>query len=339
MPRKKAEVEAKRRDEIVEAASATTVPSIVESIGKLKLEMSDVLNELSEKLIGQAERFREMEKAIAAESERLSRLHDIDIAADTLAELIQRHTEAETEFNQRTEQKRTEVEEALTRARAEFEEWVTASREELEAEMATEREAWEREQALHDQEVKERSERTKREREREAEEYAYQLKLKRQRVDDEHAARLAAQEKELAATREAQEREFAEREATLAEQEEELSDLRAQVEAFPKQLDKAVAEARLAAKKEAEREAKIVSDLREKEILVESEVARLTIESLSAKVKEQAARIDELNHILAAASAKVQEIAVKAIEGAEGRKALAAVNEIALEQAKRPRDS
>ncbi|MBN1423623.1 hypothetical protein JXA88_03615 [Candidatus Fermentibacteria bacterium] len=338
-PRKKAEAEVKRREEIVASARATTVSGIVDSIGRLKLDVSTVLNDLSQKLMAQTERLEEIENAIAAETSRLSRLHDIDIAADTLEDLLRRHNEAETDFTLRIDQRRAEVEEALTTAKAEFEEWVAATREQLEEEMATTREAWERERQLHEQDMKERNERLKREREREAEEYAYGLKLNRQRADNEHAARLAAQEKELAAAREAHQREYADREASLERREAELADLRAQVESFPKQLDKAVTEARAFVKKEAEKEAKTAWDLREREILGEREVARLRIESLEAKVKEQAARVTELNRALDAASTKVQEIAVKAIEGAEGRKALSAVNEIALEQAKRPRDS
>ncbi|MCU0610303.1 MAG: hypothetical protein MUE60_00765, partial [Candidatus Eisenbacteria bacterium] len=160
-PRNKAEAEARRREDIVQSARTTTVTAIVESIGKLKLDVSNVLNGLSEKLIGQAERFKELEDAISTESARLSRLHDIEIAADTLAVLLQRHAEAETEFAQRIELKRKEVEEALGRSKAEFEEWVAATREQVEAETSSTREAWEREQALHEQEVRERNERLK----------------------------------------------------------------------------------------------------------------------------------------------------------------------------------
>jgi phage terminase large subunit-like protein len=52
-----------------------------------------------------------------------------------------------------------------------------------------------------------------------------------------------------------------------------------------------------------------------------------------------AASLQALSQQLAEATGKVQDIAVKAIEGAAGRRALDAANEIALEQAKQNRPS
>ncbi len=338
-PKVKVEAERKRREKVVESAKTASVEGIIESIGAQKLDVTDLLNSLSGKLTAQVQRLAEIEEAITIESERLSGLHDIEIAADTLSMLLERHKEAEVDFDKRIEEKRQEVQENLASARAEYESWTAATKEEFEAGIEEKQAEWKREQASHDEQVKERNDKAKKEREREQEEYAYLLKLNRKRDEDIYKAKKEWLEKDLAATREAQEQELAQREKAVGAREEELSSLREQVESFPKQLDKAIAEARLAARKEAEKEAKVTRDLREKEISGEKQVADLRIETLTNKVEELEARIKELNRQVEGATTKVQQISIKAIEGAEGRKALSALNEIALEQAKRPRES
>jgi len=55
---------------------------------------------------------------------------------------------------------------------------------------------------------------------------------------------------------------------------------------------------------------------------------------LEETVAHQTAQIATLENYLAEAKQQVQDIAVKAIEGASGAKALAHINQIAMEQAK-----
>ena len=57
---------------------------------------------------------------------------------------------------------------------------------------------------------------------------------------------------------------------------------------------------------------------------------------METTVKQQEEKLQRLNQDLTAANEKVQNIAVKAIEGASGARTLFAVSEIALEQAKKP---
>ena len=77
--------------------------------------------------------------------------------------------------------------------------------------------------------------------------------------------------------------------------------------------------------------------MKEKEYAGERDLARLQIKTLEDKIKEQTAHIDDHARQLKEAATNVQAIAMQAIEGASGRNALAAVNKIALEQAKSPR--
>jgi colicin import membrane protein len=60
----------------------------------------------------------------------------------------------------------------------------------------------------------------------------------------------------------------------------------------------------------------------------------LQIKSLQEEISRQAAQIAALEKRAEEAKQQVQEIAVRAIEGASGSKALAHINQIAIEQAK-----
>jgi len=108
------------------------------------------------------------------------------------------------------------------------------------------------------------------------------------------------------------------------------------VEFFPAELSKAVKEAENAAYKKASEEAKIQAQLIAKENEAETRVAELKIKILETTAKEQEKRLQHLMEELTGANEKVQNIAVKAIEGASGARTLSAVGEIALEQAKKP---
>lgn len=63
-------------------------------------------------------------------------------------------------------------------------------------------------------------------------------------------------------------------------------------------------------------------------------IAELEIKTLESTIAKQATQIESLSKQLNNATSQVQNIAVRAIEGASGVKALSAVNEMALEQAK-----
>ena len=78
--------------------------------------------------------------------------------------------------------------------------------------------------------------------------------------------------------------------------------------------------------------------LLKKDAETEKRVAELRIKTLDEMVERQSAQIEALEKQLADAKQQVQDIAVKAIEGASGARALSHINQIAMEQAKnRPR--
>jgi ribonuclease HI len=71
-----------------------------------------------------------------------------------------------------------------------------------------------------------------------------------------------------------------------------------------------------------------------KESEAEKRLAELQIKTLEDTLSRQSAQMAALQKQLDEAKQQVQEIAVKAIEGASGARALSHINQIAMEQAK-----
>lgn len=300
-PDKEVEVQKAAEEAVVTKASTYTVEGIVKGLADLKLDLSKTLTDLSDKLIAEENKLEELQQAIAIETKHLEEIYDIEVAAEALATLIRTHEE---------------------------------KRETFEEEMATAREQWQKEQEEHELAIKERDANLKKEREREAEEHAYTLALSRKKDKDAYEEEKAALEKSLKEERETQEKDLAEREAALAAQEAEIAELEVRAEAFPTELAEAVEKAKEEAIALTGKQAKQEADLLAKENEGKERVAELRIKTLEDTVADQAAQIEALTKQLNSATTQVQNIAVKAIEGASGVKALAAVNEIALEQAK-----
>jgi len=71
-----------------------------------------------------------------------------------------------------------------------------------------------------------------------------------------------------------------------------------------------------------------------KDAEAEKRFGELRVKTLEENVAHQQAQIAALEKQLADAKQQVQDIAVKAIEGASGARALSHINQIAMEQAK-----
>ena len=120
----------------------------------------------------------------------------------------------------------------------------------------------------------------------------------------------------------------------MKEREEELTRLRKESEAFPKRLE---AEANAAAERtRRESDARLQQEtlVMKKDAEAEKRFGELRVKTLEETVAHQQAQIAALEKQLADAKQQVQDIAVKAIEGASGAKALSHINQIAMEQAK-----
>ncbi|MEE8410322.1 MAG: hypothetical protein V3T05_11995 [Myxococcota bacterium] len=311
-PPSKVRAEAKRRQQVVEGAQEWTVERVISSTGDLKLGVNTALDNIALQLTSQSERLAQIDLAIEVQTSRLAELHDIDVAADSLAVLLAQHEQSEQEHAERLQARQDEARETFDTAKADVLAQINSAKEAFAAETERTRLGWEEEQRLHD-----------RDQTRTREEHEYEAKLQRLREARAFEEEKAGREKELS-----------EREQRVATQEHDLARLNAELDAVPGRIEKAVAEAKKAARAEATREAEITAQLLEREGATRDQVATLKIANFEAKVAEQATRIAELTRQAELASNKVETIATKAIEGAASRTSYISAGELAAKQAR-----
>mgnify|MGYP006280303337 CR=1 FL=1 len=294
-------VQEKKEAQVLATAKEITADGVMQRINQLKHEMARTLSDLGEKLASEVDKCNQVQQAIEIKERELAEIFEIDRAAGTLAALI----EAQHQERERFEQEMADEKERLTE------------------EIQSVREQWKNEKAEHDIQVKEQDAIDAKRRQREKEEYRYaferEQQLARDRFEDEQAKLLAEKvqiQNEMKALREQTEKDLGERERQIAEREKEFESLQAQVQEFPKRLEAAVATAVKDAAERAQREAKYQQDLLQKDFEGQKNVLTARIQSLEKTVKEQADQLVKLSQQQEAAYQKVQDVAVKAIEGA-----------------------
>jgi colicin import membrane protein len=298
----KLEDASRRHDaEVRESVDGVTVESTVQRISSLGLDVSKALSSLSVKLIEEVQLLASVREAVALERKELDRLHNIDVGATALDQLVQDYAR---------------------------------QKQELEAEIAGRRAAWEEEAARGDRERKEQEEALKRQRQRESEDFEYKKTQERKKAQDKYDEEIRVQDKKNQEKQEALEKSWQVREATLKEREEELARLRKESEGFPKRLEAEAKAAGELARREVE--ARLQQEIMgmKKDAEAEKRFGELRVKTLEETVSHLQAQIAALEKQLSDAKQQVQDIAVKAIEGASGARALSHINQIAMEQAK-----
>jgi len=297
------ELEKEQEHEALDAGLEMTVDSILEGASRLRSLMGSTLNELGDKMTEQAERLETLNRAVKLQESRLKDLHEIEYAADTMGKLAaaysQKTEELERAFNTRKAGLEQEMEEAHAR-------WKT-----------------------EEEEIAKR-------REKEQAEYEYARDRTRRLDEDAYEEKRVAMEKELHSLREEAEKEIAEREAAIQLKEEEFQRMAAEIEGFSERLEAAVSRAREEATAELRKEMEHRASLTG----VEREWERKSMEQTIAHLQEVngslEGKIQGLTAELVEARKQVNVIAEKAIEGASIAKAFESVNQIALEQARKP---
>ena len=295
------ELSRRRETEIRQAVAEVTVDDVVQRISGLGLEITKSLTQLSEKLVAEVEKLQNVREAVSLETKELERLHKIDIAATALDQLIQDYGK---------------------------------QKEELEAEISSRREAWAEEERERERQKKELEENLKKQRQREAEEYEYKKSLERKKAQDKYEEEMRLLEKNNKEKQEAFEKGWQQREAAIKEKEEEWSRLKKEVEEFPARLKKEIDAAMAAGVKVVEQRSEQQIMLLKKDSEAEKRFAELQIKSLQDTIARQSVEIETLHKQVEEAKLQVQDIAVKAIEGASGAKALTDVKQVLMEQAK-----
>ena len=104
--------------------------------------------------------------------------------------------------------------------------------------------------------------------------------------------------------------------------------------AFPQRLQRDAEAAAEQARRDAQARFEQQILVAQKDAETERRLAALRVKAREDTVAHQAAQLAALEKQLAEAKQQVQDIAVKAIEGASGARALSHINQIAMEQAK-----
>jgi hypothetical protein len=301
-PVAKADQTARLREEEVRAAvEGVTVEGIVQRISGLGLEVARALSDVSAKLTDETQLLASVREAVALERKELERLHKIDLAATALDQMVQDYAR---------------------------------EKQRLETEIAAQRDAWEQESERVERERKEQEEALRKQRQREIEDYEYKKTLERKKAQDKYDEDIRLLEKKNAEKQQTLEKSWKQREAALKEQEEELSRLRKESAELPERLQKEAAAAAAQARSETEARLEQQTLVLRKDAEAEKRLGELRVTTLEELVARQQAQLAALEKQLADAKQQVQDIAVKAIEGASGARALSHINQIAMEQAK-----
>jgi len=290
-----------RENEVRQAAEGATVESVVQRVSALGLEVSRALSDLSAKLVEEVQLLAAVRETVTLERKELERLHKIDVAATALDQMVQ-------DYDRQKQQ--------------------------LETEIAAQRATWEEESERTERERKEQEESLKKQRQRDIDDYEYKKALERKKAQDKYEEELRVTEKKNQEKQETLEKGWQQREAGLKEREEELARLRKDAEGLPARLQKEAQAAADQARKDTEAKFEQQVLVLKKDAETEKRLASMQVKSLEESVARQQAQIAALEKQLADAKQQVQDIAVKAIEGASGAKALSHINQIAMEQAK-----
>ena len=287
----RAEVQRAQRDrEVLDRAAGYTVDHIVRQSADVQLEVGAVLAQLEERLSGEATKLGELVTATEVAGRELAELRRIRVAADALAALQQ------------------EGRERVARLQTEHQARLDA----LNREQSAARRAWEREDAEFAAEERRQQEETARERQQEEADHSYRRERERQHDADAQHAADRAQERDLAERRLTLERDWREREAALQAGAEQFEQDRVKVEAFPAELEEAVKKAREEGIRQANADAKVRSDLLERDWEASKQSYDLHLDSLQAAVAAAEAQVAELQAQQQRVSEQTQNLATRA---------------------------
>ena len=309
--------EEKRTKEVIQAVDTLTAEGTTAKINELKIEIGKMLSQVSDKLEEESANYLKLKESIELKKKELKEIYDIEASAHALAALIEAQRQKRQEFETEMETKRNCLEEEIKQKRSE----------------------WEKEKNAHEEAVKERDAEEKKAWERQKEEFDYNFNRERQLKQNAFNDEKEKMAKELSEGKEAFEKKVVETEKSLNEREEKvkerekfIDDLQKQVDEFPGRLDAAVNKAVADVTERLTEEARKNEALLMKEYEGDKNVLKTKIEALEGTVTEQAKQIADLSARLEKSYGKVQDIAVKAIEGSSASQKLSAIEQHLMER-------
>ncbi|MDJ0635674.1 MAG: hypothetical protein QNJ34_20975 [Xenococcaceae cyanobacterium MO_188.B29] len=287
---KEEEAEKEKNQQLLAEAANYTVDNIVNSMASLQLDFGNIINELKETLTTESDKLGELNKAIAVEQDNIKQLRQVRLIADALHILRQEHQEKIRQLEEKT----------------------TVQREAIAKEMAQLRKAWTQEQTEFEIRIAEEAEILAQRREQQEEDYQYELARHRQIETDDYEENQRQQEIELTEIEQEKEKDWAEREKYLTDHQTEFEEHQQQIAGFEDKLKEEYNKAKGEAIKEAERKAKVQTDLLEKEWSATQQGYELKLQSLEANVARKTQQINELTTQLQEANTQAQNLALRA---------------------------
>ncbi|MCP2729561.1 hypothetical protein [Limnofasciculus baicalensis] len=295
---KEEEAEKAKNKQILEVASTYTVDSIVKGLADLQLDFGNIVNGLSEKLTQETDKLDELKIAIAVETEQLQKLQQIRVVADALHIRTQEHQERLKDLEQKT----------------------TEQRESIEKDQTEKRKIWTKEQTEFEINSQERNELLIKERERQEADFQYELERQRKIETDEYEQLQRNQERELREKNQEKDKQWAEREKTLQDNQPLFEEYQQKVESFPTELEEAIKKAKEEAIKDVTHDGKIKADLLEKEWESTKQSYEFKIQSLEANINKQSEQIGQLYAQLQETLKQSQSLAMRAFDSSSSDK-------------------
>ncbi|MCT7993672.1 hypothetical protein [Laspinema olomoucense] len=289
---KEEEAEKEKNKELLAVASTYTIDTIVKGLADLQLDFGSIVTQLAEKLSTETAKLDELKRAISIETDRLEELRQIRVVADALHILTQEHQEKLALLDHQA----------------------SLQQEGIETDQAQKRKTWQKEQQEFDSLVQEQDESVAKEREQEAADYGYELLRIQELETDEYQERKRQQERELKEIAREKQKNWAEREKYLTEHQAEFAGNQEKIAGFEEELKQAYIKAKEEAIAEVKREAKVKSDLFEKEWEGTKQGYDLTLQSLNSNIERQTQQIADINAQLQAAMRQAQDLAMRAFQ-------------------------
>lgn len=288
---KAAEAEKKQNEAIVKAASQTTIPNIVNGIAELQLGFNSTLNELAQKLGQETKRLQALQQAIKVEEDTLEQLRRIKISAEAFDILKHDHQNVLATL---TENHEKSLENLVKEQEATKTQW------HKQAQVVLDEQSTYQASLIKVRTLK-------------IDEYKYdqvrKLKLALDKFDTSKST-LEYQLKEQSADKD---KDWNKRRKVLEKQAPQLEKSREKLTGFDDKLKDEANKAREKAIQKVHREAKVETELLEKDNAASIEVYELQIVALEKTIVENQTQIMELTQQLNATLERVQVLAANAV--------------------------
>jgi hypothetical protein len=292
----KVEALARMQDlELIDSVKDLSSEEMIRKFADLNIEISKILSALSDKIVQEIQQLGKVRQVVDLEKKEIERLHKIDVMQTSLDQLIEEY-----------QLKKEECEQEIENLHAQFDE------------EKNQREAMEEEE----QEILAKT------RKREAEDFEYKRNLERKKAQDKYEEEVRLRDKQNKEKHEALEKSWPDREQAIKSQEEELVSLRKTVQEYPATMQREIDRAVAAAIQRTEQKLAHEIELLKRDNEAEQRIAELKIKTLEETLLRQLTQTSAMQSQVEEAKKQVQDIAIKAIEGASGAKAF----QLAIEQ-------